>query len=42
MSAAIVALADSSGFTSAELRDILDVVEQNAELIEEAWYEHFC
>ncbi len=34
-------LADSFGFTSAELRDILDVIEQNVELIEEAWNEHF-
>jgi len=37
----VVALAESDGFDSRTLRELLGVVEQNAELIERAWNEHF-
>lgn len=38
----VVALAQSNGFDARTLRERLEVVEQNAELIERAWNEHFC
>lgn len=34
-------LAESDGFDSRTLRELLQVVEQNAELIERSWNEHF-
>lgn len=38
----VVVLAESSGFDARTLRELLGVVEQNVELIERAWNEHFC
>ena len=38
----VVALAESNGFDARTLRELLGVVEQNVELIERAWNEHFC
>ncbi len=35
-------LAESNGFDARTLRGLLGVVEQNVELIERAWNEHFC
>lgn len=35
-------VADSSGFDARTLRELARVVEQNAELIERAWNEHFA
>jgi hypothetical protein len=37
-----VALAESNGFDARTLRELLGIVEQNVELIERAWNEHFC
>ena len=37
-----VALAESDGFDARTLKELLGVVEANAELIERAWNEHFC
>ena len=37
-----VRVADSDGFDSGTLRELAWVVEQNAELIERAWNEHFA
>jgi hypothetical protein len=37
-----VSVADSSGFDARSLRELVRVVEQNAELIERAWNEHFA
>ncbi|MFH1495443.1 MAG: DUF4160 domain-containing protein [Pseudomonadota bacterium] len=34
-------VAESDGFDSRTLRELLQVVEQNAELIERSWNEHF-
>jgi uncharacterized protein (UPF0335 family) len=34
-------VAESDGFDSRILRELLQVVEQNAELIERSWNEHF-
>jgi len=36
-----VSLADSYGFDSSELRELLDVVEKNKEMIERCWHEYF-
>jgi hypothetical protein len=36
-----VHVADSYGFDARTLRDLVDVVEQNCELIERTWHEHF-
>ena len=36
-----VGVADSDGFDARTLRELARVVEQNAELIERAWNEHF-
>lgn len=36
-----VRVAESDGFDSRTLRELLQVVEQNAELIERSWNEHF-
>jgi len=36
-----VGLAESYGMNSSELRELLQVVEQNQELIERKWYEYF-
>jgi len=35
-------VADSNGFDARTLRELARVVEQNAELIERAWNEHFA
>ena len=37
-----VRVADSDGFDAGTLRELAWVVEQNAELIERAWNEHFA
>jgi hypothetical protein len=37
-----VALAESDGFDARTLKQLLAVVEENAELIERLWNEHFC
>lgn len=37
----IIGLADSSGFDARTLRELAQVVESNALLIEGAWNEHF-
>ena len=37
----IVVLAESNGFDARSLRELLDIVEQNAELIERTWNEYF-
>jgi hypothetical protein len=37
-----VSVAGSSGFDARSLRELVRVVEQNAELIERAWNEHFA
>lgn len=34
-------LAESNGFDARTLRELLDIVEQNAELIERTWNEYF-
>lgn len=36
-----ISLADSYGFNSRELSDILDVVSRNRDLIVQSWHEHF-
>jgi Domain of unknown function (DUF4160) len=36
-----VLVAESYGFNSAELKDLVSVIEDNAELIERGWNEHF-
>ncbi len=36
-----VRVADSDGFDARTLRELAQVVEQNADLIERAWNEHF-
>ncbi|MBI5655497.1 MAG: DUF4160 domain-containing protein [Geobacter sp.] len=36
-----VAIAESYGMTSSELRELVEVVEQNRELIERKWHEYF-
>lgn len=36
-----VALAESYGMNSAELRELLEIVEQHRELIERKWHEYF-
>jgi hypothetical protein len=38
----VVALVESNGLDARTLRELLGIVEQNAELIERAWNEHFC
>lgn len=38
----VVALAESNGFDARTLRELLGIVEQNAELIERTWNEYFC
>ncbi|MHB1292395.1 MAG: DUF4160 domain-containing protein [Sulfuricella sp.] len=37
----MVRVADSDGFDSRTLRELAEVVEQNVELIERSWNEHF-
>lgn len=37
----MVKVADSDGFDSRTLRELAEVVEQNIELIERSWNEHF-
>ena len=37
----VVALDDAYGFHASELREIADVIEENQELIERCWHEHF-
>ena len=37
----MVRVADSDGFNSSMLRELTEVVEQNIELIERSWNEHF-
>ena len=37
----VVGLADSGGFDARTLRELAQVVESNASLIESAWNEHF-
>ena len=37
----VVTLEDAYGFRASELREIADVVEENRELIERCWHEHF-
>jgi hypothetical protein len=37
----VVHLAGSDGFDAGMLRELAEVVEQNAALIERAWHEHF-
>ena len=37
----MVSVADSDGFDSRTLRELAEVVEQNLELIERSWNEHF-
>ena len=37
----MVRVADSSGFDARALRELLQVVEENAALIERSWNEHF-
>jgi hypothetical protein len=37
----LVRVADSDGFDSRTLRELTEVVEQNAALIERSWNEHF-
>ena len=37
-----VRVADSDGFDARNLRELARVVEQNADLIERAWNEHFA
>ena len=37
-----VRVADSNGFDARSLRELAQVVEQNADLIERAWNEHFA
>lgn len=36
-----IAVAESYGFSSAELKELVGIVEENAVLIERAWDEHF-
>ena len=37
----VVTLAESHGFKSGELRDIIRLVESNRLMIERAWHDHF-
>lgn len=37
-----VALAESDGFDARTLKELLDVVTNNSELIERIWNEYFC
>ena len=37
----VVTLEDAYGFHATELREISDVVEENRDLIERCWHEHF-
>jgi hypothetical protein len=37
-----VALAESNGFDARTLKELLDVVTNNSELIERTWNEYFC
>lgn len=36
-----VSLVDSYGFKASELRTLVRIIEQNKDLIREAWHEHF-
>ena len=36
-----IAVAESYGFSSAELKELVGIVEENSVLIERAWDEHF-
>ena len=36
-----ICLAESYGLTSGELTELSDVIENNKDLIERSWYEHF-
>ena len=37
----LIRVADNDGFDSRTLRELAEVVEQNVELIERSWNEHF-
>ena len=38
----VVAIAVSTGYDAATLRELVDVASENRELIERAWHEHFA
>ena len=38
----VVALADYSGFSERQIRELVKIVEKHAKEIEKAWKKHFC